>query len=330
LTALLDTSRPAERAIYAVVGPTAAGKTQVSFELARRLGAEIISVDSRQVYRYLDVGTDKISPDDRRKVIHHMIDVADPDEIFTAADFTLGAADAVRRILARDRTPILAGGSPLYYKALEGNMLSESLPKDDSVRRELEAEAEAAGTAELHARLASIDPCRAARIHPNDKVRIVRALELFRLTGRNATELYAERRKMGGSGRIEYFGITTEREVLYKKIELRAARQFQSGYPEEVKFLLDNGYQRQMPALRGFGYRELVDYHDGRISLDEALAGDIRSTKAFSRRQMTWFRQFSSIIWYDISKECVESTIDDMEFRVREGVLSSIAGDGLL
>jgi tRNA dimethylallyltransferase len=225
--------------------------------------------------------------------------------------------------------PILAGGSPLYYKALEGNMISESLPRDDAVRRELEAEAEAVGTAGLHARLASVDPNRAAQIHPNDRVRIVRALELFCLTGRSATEIYSEGRKMGGSRRIEYFGITSERETLYKKIEQRAARQFQSGYPEEVRFLLDNGYQRQMPALRGFGYRELVDYHDGKISLDEALAEDIRSTKAFSRRQMTWFRQFSPIIWYDISKECMERAIDNMEFRVREGILSSNTGDGL-
>jgi tRNA dimethylallyltransferase len=329
LTAEKSASIETEAAVWAIVGPTAAGKTAVSFELARRLGAEIISVDSRQVYRYLDIGTDKVSPADRRRVIHHMIDVADPDEIFTAADFVSGAADAVRRIRARGRVPILAGGSPLYYRALEGNMISESLPSDDAVRSELDAEAESAGTAALHDRLASVDPDRAARIHPNDKVRIVRALELFRLTGQTATELYSAAGKMSGLRRIEYFGITYDREALCKKIERRAERQFQSGYPDEVRFLLDNGYSRQLPALRGFGYRELVDYHDGKISLDEALAGDIRSTKAFSRRQMTWFRHFCPIIWYDISKGSAERAIDDMEFRMREGILSSGAGDDL-
>jgi tRNA dimethylallyltransferase len=327
LTVPVRVPSEAETAVCAIVGPTAAGKTAVGFELARRLGAEIISVDSRQVYRYLDIGTDKISPADRRRVIHHMIDVADPDEIFTAADFISGAADAIRRIRGRGRTPILVGGSPLYYRALEGNMISESLPKDDAVRSELEAEAESAGTAFLHDRLASIDPDRAARIHPNDRVRVVRALELFELTGQNATELYFAAEKMAGVSRIEYFGITADREILRRKIEQRAARQFQSGYPDEVRFLLDNGYSRDLPALRGFGYRELVDYHNGKISLDEALAGDIRSTKAFFRRQMTWFRHFYPIIWYDISKGSAESAVDDMEFRIREGILSSSAGD---
>ena len=327
MTAAVRTPREEGTAVCAIVGPTAAGKTAAGFELARRLGAEIISVDSRQVYRYLDVGTDKIPPADRRRVIHHMIDVADPDEVFTAADFISGATDAMRRIRARGRTPILVGGSPLYYRALEGNMITESLPSDDAVRSELEAEAKSAGTASLHDRLASIDPDRAARIHPNDRVRIVRALELFKLTGQSATELYSSVGKMGGTGRIEYFGITADREILRKKIEQRAARQFQSCYPDEVMFLLDNGYSRDLPALRGFGYRELVDYHDGKISLDGALAGDIRSTKAFSRRQMTWFRHFCPIIWYDISKGSAESAVDDMEFRIREGILSSGAGD---
>ncbi|MDR3332609.1 MAG: tRNA (adenosine(37)-N6)-dimethylallyltransferase MiaA, partial [Synergistaceae bacterium] len=140
--------------VHAIVGPTAVGKTRASFELAQRLGAEIISVDSRQVYRYLDVGTDKISPEDRRAVIHHLIDVADPDEIFTAADFISRAEEAIGRIRARGRMPILAGGTPLYYRALEGRMLSESLPSDKSLRRELETSAEERGPAALHRELA--------------------------------------------------------------------------------------------------------------------------------------------------------------------------------
>ncbi|MDR1651219.1 MAG: tRNA (adenosine(37)-N6)-dimethylallyltransferase MiaA, partial [Synergistaceae bacterium] len=171
--------------LYAVIGPTAAGKTLAAFELARALGGEVISVDSRQVYRYLDVGTDKISVSDRRVVPHHVIDAADPDEVFTAADFVSRASDAARRIAGRGKIPILAGGTPLYYKALEGNMLSEMLPKDEGVRASLENEAAERGLGVLYEELRSADPDSARRIHQNDKFRILRALELYRITGRS-------------------------------------------------------------------------------------------------------------------------------------------------
>jgi tRNA dimethylallyltransferase len=233
--------------VYAIIGPTAAGKTRVGFELALRINAEIISVDSRQVYRYLDVGTDKISPGDRRIVPHHLIDAADPDEIFTVGDFLARAGDAIRRIRNRNRIPLLVGGTPMYYKALEGDFMSENLPKDEKVRAELEAEAETRGLQSLYTEMAARDPIRAARIHPNDKVRILRALELFRLTGRGPAELYADARKRGGARREVYFAITAPREQLYKKIENRVTAQFHSGYPEEVKWLLEHGYSRELP-----------------------------------------------------------------------------------
>lgn len=299
--------------IYAIVGPTAVGKTRAGFELARRIGGEIISVDSRQVYRYLDVGTDKISPAERKVVLHHLIDVADPDEVFTVADFLGQTLSAIERIRARGRVPLLVGGTPLYYKALEGNLLSESLPKDESLRRELEAVAESEGSEALHKRLALVDRASAEKIHPNDRIRLVRALEIYTLTGRSATDIYAEQKKIDGALDLFYFGITSPRSLLYERIEKRVAEQFHSGYPEEVRWLLDNGYARTLPALQGFGYRELVDYLDGKISFDEALAGDIRATKAFSRRQMTWFRQFSPILWYDLSDISAEEAVNDME-----------------
>jgi tRNA dimethylallyltransferase len=309
--------------VFAIVGPTAVGKTRAGFELARRVGAEIISVDSRQVYRYLDVGTDKISPAERRIVPHHLIDVADPDEIFTVADFVAQAGGAIRRISARGRIPLLVGGTPMYYRALEGNMLSESLPSDESVRRDLEEEANIAGTPALHARLAAVDPASAERIHQNDRVRIVRALEIYALSGRTATELYAGNKKIGAGAssepnlhkslKIFYFGFNSPREILYKRITSRVTEQFASGYPEEVKWLLDNGYPRGLPALRGFGYRELVMFLDGLIAFEEALLGDIRSTKAFARRQMTWFKHFSPIVWYDLSADSFERAVGDME-----------------
>ena len=298
-------------AVYAIVGPTAAGKTRAAFELARSIGGEIISVDSRQIYRYMDVGTDKISPEERKIVPHHMIDVADPDEIFTAADFVEQAADAVRRVTARGRIPILACGTPMYYKALEGKMLSSGLPCDEKIRAEVKREIAERGSPAMHEELRRADPETAARVHPNDAYRIARALELYRMTGKNATALYGERDKIGGLN-IRYFGIGAPRETLFKKIERRAAEQFDNGYPEEVKWLLDRGYSKELPSMRGFGYRELVMYFDGTMTLEEALDSDIRSTKAFSRRQMTWFKQFSPIVGYDFGETILEETVLDM------------------
>ena len=306
-------------AIYAIVGPTAAGKTRVAFELARMTGGEIVSVDSRQIYRYMDVGTDKISQAERRVVPHHLIDVADPDEIFTAADFVERATDAVRRIAARGKIPILAGGTPMYFKALEGNMLSGKLPSDENIRAELRRELEANGSPAMHAELAANDPEAASRIHPNDAYRVTRALELRRLTGKNATALYREGEKIGGMS-IKYFGVNAPRDIINSKIERRAAGQFENGYPEEVGWLLERGYSKDLPSMRGFGYRELALFHEGAMTLDEALQSDIRATKAFSRRQMTWFKQFFPILWYDFSQIILEDLAADMAEKISSGV----------
>lgn len=287
--------------VIAIIGPTAVGKTKFSLELARRLSAEVISVDSRQVYRYLDVGTDKVSPEIRREILHHLIDVADPDQVYSAADFAAQASDAISRIRARGRVPLLIGGTPFYYRALCGT-LSEDLPKDGSVRRSLEEEIQERGLAPLHKELSEIDPASARKIHQNDPVRIMRALEIFRITGKAASWWYENQAKMESPFDIFYIGLIRERTNLYKNIASRVREQFSSGYPEEVEWLLAHGYSPKLPALQGFGYRELVSYVQGKCSYEEALEGDIRSTKAFSRRQMTWFKHFGPAVWYDFDK----------------------------
>ncbi|MDR0648721.1 MAG: tRNA (adenosine(37)-N6)-dimethylallyltransferase MiaA [Synergistaceae bacterium] len=320
-----DNATP-RQAVYAVVGPTATGKTKAAFELAKLIGGEIVSVDSRQVYRYLDVGTDKISHADRRAVPHHLIDVADPDETFTAAMFVEMAWSAISRVSSRGKIPILAGGTPLYYRALEGGLLSQSLPKDEAVRQRLRGEAALHGTPALHDRLARMDPESASRIGPNDLVRITRALELYELTGRTAAELYAVKGKVGAPVDLLYFGIRRPRPLLYERIARRVNQQFRSGYVEEVQWLLQNGYSRDLPALRGFGYREIARYLDGKITLEEAIEGDIRSTKAFSRRQDTWFKHFSPILWYDASECDAEKIADDMGRVISGGDFMERAG----
>ena len=297
--------------VVAIIGPTAVGKTEFSLALAARLNAEVISVDSRQVYRYLDVGTDKVSREIRREVIHHLIDVVDPDQIYSAADFAEDTEDAVSRIMARGRAPLLIGGTPFYYRALAG-MLSEDLLKDENIRSQLEEEITGRGLPALHQELLEIDPEAGARIHRNDPVRTMRALEIFRITGKNASWWYGRQGKIESPYEILYIGLTRLRANLYRNIERRVKEQFASGYPEEVKWLLDNGYSPSLPALQGFGYRELVRYIGGECTFLEAIEGDIRSTKAFSRRQMTWFKHFEPAVWYDFDEVSKEDALKDV------------------
>ena len=297
--------------VIAIIGPTAVGKTEFSLELAARLNAEIISVDSRQVYRYLDVGTDKVSPEIRKKILHHLIDVADPDQIYSAADFASQSSDAICRIRKRDRVPLLIGGTAFYYKALCGT-LSEDLPKDPAVREELGEEIGARGLSELHSDLIALDPTAGEKIHCNDAVRIIRALEIYRITGKTPSWWYENQVKIDSATDIFYIGLIRERANLYKKIAERVRTQFSNGYPEEVEWLLAQGYSPKLPAMQGFGYKELVGYVQGKCSYEEAIEGDIRATKAFSRKQMTWFKHFEPAIWYDFDKYEMSKALEDV------------------
>lgn len=301
--------------VVAIVGPTAVGKTALSLELARRLNGEIISVDSRQVYRYLDVGSDKIDGETRKEIIHHLLDVADPDQEFSAADFALQARDAAFRIARRGRTPLFAGGTPFYFNALFGGVLSEDAPKDSALRRELEAFAEREGKEALHRRLREVDPERAASLHPNDVRRVVRALEISTLTSMAATEWFARAAKVPGAGDFDvlYIGLNRERRLLFEAIEGRVREQFAGGFVEEVEWLLAHGYDERFPSMQGFGYKDILEYLRGRCTLEEAADRDISQTKAFSRRQMTWFCKFSPIVWYDTQECSAESLAATIE-----------------
>jgi tRNA dimethylallyltransferase len=283
----------------AIVGATATGKTALSLEIAEELNAEIISVDSRQVYRYMDVGTDKTSLNTRLKTIHHLIDVADPDENFTVTRFVELCKDCVTRILSRGKTPLFVGGTAFYYKALFSPTITNGLPHDSSIRSSFELYAKEEGNQALHLKLNEIDPITAKKLHYNDVRRVSRMLEIYEITGKAPSIIFAENDKMTTPWDVLYIGIDKPRTEIYKKIAERVEWQFNNGYPEEVEWLLKNGYDEKFPSMQGFGYRELVEYFKGNMSFNEALEGDIKSTKAFCRRQMTWFTKFSPIIWYD-------------------------------
>jgi len=287
--------------VISIIGPTTVGKTNLSLALAKQLDAEIISVDSRQVYRYLDIGTDKASHEERRDVIHHLIDVADPDEIFTVMDFIERAKAAAERIVRRGKKVLFVGGTPFYYKSLFDGTIRPDLPTDPSVRSLIEERLHEIGKDLLFDELRKIDPVTASRLHPNDSRRVVRSLEIYELTGRIASWWYEKENQPSSFFNNFYIGLERPRPQLYEKISERVREQFHKGYVEEVKWLLDNSFSEHDPALQGFGYREIIEYLKGNISLEDAILSDIRATKAFSRRQMTWFRKFSPIMWYDTS-----------------------------
>jgi tRNA dimethylallyltransferase len=212
------------------------------------------------------------------------------------------ALTAIRQILQRGKTPLLAGGTPFYYQALFEGILTNDMPGDRRISGFLNRQWDNGNAGALVAELKKVDPVSAERIHPNDRRRVLRALEVFRLSGTTISAWYEEgMRKRSGLEPL-YLGLYRPKESLRERIARRAAAQFQSGFPEEVGRLMEMGYDESCPALQGFGYRELVLYHRGRMTLEEALEGDVRATRAFAKRQMTWFRKFTPALWYDVTR----------------------------
>jgi tRNA dimethylallyltransferase len=298
------------RPFLALVGPTAAGKTEASLELARRLGAEIMAVDSMLVYRGMDVGTAKPSPEDRRAVPHHLLDVADPMEPFSVARFQALAWEAVKGIAARERRVLLVGGSGLYYRAVVDEL---SFPgTDPALRALLEAEAVVLGPDRLHARLTDADPAAAARMEPGNARRTVRALEVAALTGTPFSS-FAESWDRFPPERVRAAGVRLSPSVLSARIEARIHRMIGNGLAGEVRALLDRGFARFLTSSQAIGYLEMAEHLQGLLSLEEAVRRTIRRTKALARRQMAWFRRDPRIRWFDAGTEGAAGCIDEIE-----------------
>ena len=295
--------------VVALIGATAVGKTALSITIAERLNAEIISVDSRQVYRYMDVGTDKVSFALRHEIPHHMIDIVDPDEKFTVSDFAERASRTVSRIYSRKKIPLFVGGTPFYYNALFHASLNADLPSDESVREKYETLANSQGAELLHMRLAEVDPETAKKLHQNDIQRVTRALEIWDLTGKPPSQIYSEGSKRDYGYDVLYIGLSRSREELFSRIEIRLEQEFTSGFPEEVEWLINHGFDDRYVPLKGLGYNELIEYYRDKISFDEALERSISRTKAFCRRQQTWFKKFEPAVWFDMSESNHEEEI---------------------
>ncbi len=306
--------------LIVLCGPTASGKTALALELCERLGAEIVSADSRQVYRQMDIGTAKATVDERARVPHYLIDVVDPHEKFTTADFARLGREAISRIDGKARRPMVVGGTGLYIRTLTEGLLPA--PGEEPQLRERLAQLEAqGGEGTLHRQLQETDPELAARLHPRDRVRIVRALEVFFLTGRTLSALQAEHAFRERPFRLLKIGLAPDREDLYRRIDRRVEAMFAAGLVEEVEGLLDRGISPGEKALQTIGYRECILYLQGQWSLAEAAERIQRDTRRYAKRQLTWFRKDKSINWFDSWKESakIQALIEDFYASIRSG-----------
>ena len=288
--------------VLALVGPTAIGKTELSLGLAQEFNCEIVSVDSMQVYRYMDIGTAKASLRERQRVAHHLIDIVDPDDEYNAARFVNDCLEAITDIHERGALPLLTGGTGLYFQSLRRGLFPS--PRiDRSIRENLERRIAEEGSSILHDELMQHDPSSAARIHPHDTTRIIRALEVFQSTGIALSEhVRRQQENAGGGGQFKCYisiGLTCERDTLYQRINHRTSQLFELGLENEVQRLINRGFGPELKSMQSIGYRHMVHYLEGRWSFEECRDTLARDTRRYAKRQYTWFNRDESISWFD-------------------------------
>ena len=284
-----------------LTGPTAGGKSEVAIELARRIGAEILSLDSMAVYRGMEIGTAKPTPAQRQAVPHHLLDLATPNEDFSVAQYLDAAGEAVRQILARGHTPLFVGGTPLYLKALLRGLF-DGPPADWPLRRELEETAQRDGSCQLHAQLAAVDPAAAARLHPNDTRRLIRALEVYHRLGQPISGLQQEFAIARAAGEGRVFVLDWPRDILRQRIDRRVEAMFAAGWVEEVRRLLSDGQTLSRTASQAVGYREIVEHLAGGADLAATILRIKQRTGQFAKRQLAWFRSLAECRWIPVAE----------------------------
>ena len=308
--------------LVVIVGPTAVGKTEIALQVAERLGGEIVSADSRLFYRGMDIGTAKPAPADRSRVPHHLVDVTEPDQVWSLAIFQREAARAIEEIQSRDRLPLLVGGTGQYVRAvLQGWDIPAQAP-DPELRVALENWAEAVTPAGLHRRLAVLDPEAASAIDPRNVRRTIRAIEVILRTGRRFS---TQRQRVDSPYTLMVIGLKRPRAELYQRVDQRIQAMLDAGFIEEVRGLLARGFSPNLSTLSAIGYREIVAYLKGRMTLDEAVTQMKRQTRRYIRQQGAWFSEKDpDIHWFDVGPE----TVDQIERLIRDRSAWSLPGSG--
>ena len=307
-----------------LAGPTAVGKTAASIRLAKAVGGEIISADSMQVYRHMDIGSAKIRQEEMEGVPHYLVDVLEPEEDFNVVRFQQMAKAAAEEIYARGRIPIAAGGTGFYIQALLYDIDFTENDGDSSFRRELEKTAEEKGGEYLHALLQEADPEAALQIHPHNIKRMIRALEFHHQTGGKISEHNETEREKESPYNFAYFVLTDDRSRLYDRIDRRVDLMMEEGLLDEVRFLKERGVRRDSTAMQGLGYKELYAFLDGEYPLEEAVRIIKRDTRHFAKRQLTWFKRERDVIWAD------KSVIGQDDDAVIDFILKELKNRGII
>ncbi|WP_288323103.1 tRNA (adenosine(37)-N6)-dimethylallyltransferase MiaA [Peptostreptococcus anaerobius] len=286
--------------ILILTGPTAVGKTALSIELSKVLGGEIISADSMQIYRKMDIGSAKISQEEMDSVVHHMIDVVDPDEDFSVADFHDMASQIISDIHKRGKLAIVTGGTGLYLNSLVYDMDFGGTNSDPSVRKELEEILNDKGKDYLYRLLQDLSPEAAKRIHPNNTKRVIRAIEVYKTGGEMGD--FSNDLKYNPKFDAKIIVLNRDRSILYDRINQRVDMMFDMGLLDEVKGLHQMGYTSQMQSMKGIGYKEVLEYFDGKMTLEESIDILKQGTRRYAKRQITWFKRYENALWLDLDK----------------------------
>lgn len=288
--------------VIVILGPTASGKTKLSIELAKNINGEIVSADSMQIYKYMDIGTAKPTEEEKQGIEHYLIDEITPDEEFSVARFQQLAIKYIDDIIKREKVPIVSGGTGLYIDSLIYNIEFGDTICDWELRENLKREALEKGNEYLHNKLKEIDPEAAEKIHMNNVKRVIRAIEVYTYTQKTISMHQKESRKNPSKYRFTIFGLTMEREKLYERINQRVDQMIEKGLVQEVKKLIEMGYDKSTIAMQGIGYKEILSYLRGEISLDEAIYVLKRNTRHYAKRQFTWFNRMKDVNWINLDQ----------------------------
>lgn len=294
---------PVNLPVLVLVGPTAIGKTSLSIELAQKFNCEIVSVDSMQVYKYMDIGTAKVTRQEMEGIPHHLIDIVTPDIPYDAARFSIDAASAITSIHSKGKIPLLTGGTGLYLKTLLYGIFEEPT-KDETIRSRLKKRLEEEGAESLHSELRACDPESAARIHINDTHRLLRGLEIYLATGKTWSSFLKADNSQNRHKRytnVLQIALQTERETLYNRINLRTQKMLAEDFEGEVRSLLNRGYSGNLKSMGSIGYRHMVAYLSGKTTYQEMQETLARDTRRYAKRQMTWFKKTEELNWIDIN-----------------------------
>ncbi|WP_035571783.1 tRNA (adenosine(37)-N6)-dimethylallyltransferase MiaA [Halonatronum saccharophilum] len=299
--------------LLAIVGPTAVGKTRLSLQLAQDLKGEIISADSMQVYKGMDIGTAKASKKEQELVPHHLIDIIDPKEEFSVADFQEKVDGLIPQIYNKGKLPMLVGGTGLYVKSVIEGFIFPEMETNWDLRESLEEEAKELGNQHIHNKLREVDPDLADKLHPNDLRRVIRGIEVYKQTGKTTTHFKRLAQERKPRYKALKIGLKRDRESLYRRINKRVDLMIEEGLLEEVRELYNKGYHRDLISMQGLGYKEILAYFEGEYDLKEAIRLIKRDTRHFAKRQFTWFKRDKSIKWFDVDRYEFENLLIEVK-----------------